>query len=402
LRSAGVAGAAAAVGVGVERVASDSSSASGDSVRAAQARVPFFGVHQAGIATPSQGHVQFAAFDLSSGRLSDLRALLVAWSGAAARLTAGLPVGALESGEEPPGDTGESVGLGPARLTVTFGIGLSVFERREFGLVARRPAPLVALPAFAGEALDRGICGGDLGVQVCADDPQVAFHAIHNLIRIASPTAVPRWLLAGSGRTGNSSGEATPRNLMGFKDGTANIVAEDEEALARFVWANVPESPAWMRGGSYLVVRRIAMQLGAWDATSYVDQEQTFGRQKVSGAPLGGAREHDPLDLTAKANGVAVIPEDAHVRLASPSYNGGERLLRRGYSYFDGVEAGSPAGGLLFLCYQRDPRAQFIAIQHRLAASDALSRHVLHVGSAVFACPPGAAQGGFVGQGLFD
>jgi deferrochelatase/peroxidase EfeB len=262
---------------------------------------------------------------------------------------------------------------------------------------------LVELPSFAGDALVPGWCGGDLGVQVCADDPQVAFHGLHNLVRAAAPAAVPRWVLAGAGRTKNDAGRVTPRNLMGFKDGTANVMAGDERALGRFVWAGLPESPAWMAGGSYLVVRRIAMMLGAWDATGLDEQEAMFGRKKLSGAPLTGSREGDPVDLTAMAGGLPVIPADAHVRLASPAYNGGQRILRRGYSYVAGVDpvAGAMAGGLLFLCFQRDPRRQFIPIQSRLAASDALNRHVQHVGSAVFACPPGARPGGFVGEGLF-
>jgi deferrochelatase/peroxidase EfeB len=247
------------------------------------------------------------------------------------------------------------------------------------------------------------LCGGDLGLQVCSDDPQVAFHAVHNLIRLASPAAVPRWSLAGFGRTSNSRSQKTPRNLMGFKDGTNNIMAEEAHSLERFVWARGPESPPWMRGGSYLVLRRIKMLLGRWDETPLVQQEQTFGRQKLSGAPLGGVREHDPVDLGAKRGGRPVIPPDAHVRLASPEYNGGERILRRGYSYADGIDraTGSAAGGLLFISYQRDPRKQFIPIQRRLASSDALGAHTEHVGSAIFACPPGATRGGFVGETLF-
>lgn len=368
--------------------------------------VEFFGAHQAGIATPTQGFVQFAAFDLVSGALEDLRGLLARWSAAAELLALGRPVGPVATGSEPPADTGECLGLGPSRLTVTFGLGSGVFVRDGqdwLGLKSRRPGPLAELPAFAGDLLAAGISGGDLGVQVCADDPLVAFHALHELIRIAGGVASPRWVLAGFGRTGNSRGGMTPRNLMGFKDGTANILSSDTAALDRFVWAGGPESPSWMAGGSYLVMRRIAMRLGAWDATGLDDQEATFGRRKVSGAPLTGDREDDPLDLGAVAGGQPVIPADAHVRLASPEYNEGQRILRRGYSYVDGTDpvTGTLAGGLLFLCFQRDPRRQFIPIQARLAAGDALNRHIQHVGSAVFACPPGARAGGFVGEGLF-
>lgn len=400
LSAAGIAGLSAGLGVGASRELEGSAGVT------AGGGVSFFGSRQAGIATPSQEFLQFAAFDLVSESVSDLRGLLREWSAAAALLARGRPVGALETGDGVPADTAEAVGLGSSALTVTFGIGPSVFVkdgRDRFGLAGLRPGPLVELPEFAGDALVPGLCGGDLGVQVCADDPQVAFHAVHSLIRTASPVAVPRWLLAGFGRTSNSRGQVTGRNLMGFKDGTNNIVVEDHRALERFVWAGTPESPAWMRGGSYMVVRRIRMLLGAWDATGFFDQERTFGRHKLSGAPLGGVGEHDRVDLTAGSGGLPVIPADAHIRLASASYNGGQRILRRGYSYLDGIDqaTGSASGGLVFICFQRDPRTQFVAIQQRLAQGDALNRHVEHVGSAIFACPPGVARGGFVGEGLF-
>ncbi len=160
---------------------------------------------------------------------------------------------------------------------------------------------------------------------------------MHNLIRLASPVAVPRWVLAGFGQTANSRRQVTPRNLMGFKDGTANIKAEDERALNRFVWVGDADSPSWMQGGSYMVVRRIRMLLGAWDATSLEDQQRAFGRYKYSGAPLTGSREKEPPAFKAVQGDVPVIPADAHIRLASPDYNGGQRILRRGYSYLDGT-----------------------------------------------------------------
>ncbi|HUE27562.1 MAG TPA: Dyp-type peroxidase, partial [Solirubrobacteraceae bacterium] len=333
--------------------------------------VPFHGVHQAGIATPTPTHVQFAALDLATNSLSDVRGLLQELSSAAALLTRGRPVGPLQTGDAPPVDTGETVGLGPASLTITFGLGPSVFAPGRFGLSGSRPAPLVELPPFPTDALQGGISGGDLAIQACADDPQVAFHVVHNLIRLASPAAVPRWSLAGFGRTSNSRSQPTPRNLMGFKDGTNNIMVQDTAALNRFVWAKAPESPSWIAGGTYMVVRRIAMLLGRWDGVGLAQQEQTFGRQKLSGAPLGALHEHDPVQLRARRHGHAVIPLDAHIRLASPSYNAGERILRRGYSYVDGVDrsADAAAGGLLFICYQRDPRRQFIPIQRKLAES---------------------------------
>jgi deferrochelatase/peroxidase EfeB len=155
-------------------------------------------------------------------------------------------------------------------------------------------------------------------VQACSGDPQVAFHAVRNLARIGRGAVVMRWSQLGFGRTATTSrSQDTPRNLMGFKDGTANIRAEDSEAMDRFVWLGRGDGPTWMRGGSYMVTRRIRMLLEVWDRSALEDQEQTIGRAKYSGAPLGGNEESDPLDLEAKSGGKPVIPADAHVRLAS-------------------------------------------------------------------------------------
>ncbi|HZU39916.1 MAG TPA: iron uptake transporter deferrochelatase/peroxidase subunit [Solirubrobacteraceae bacterium] len=390
-------------GVGLGVGARPGQAAAGSHDARAAAAEPFYGAHQPGIATPSQEHLQFASLDMLSRARSDLQAVLAELSAAAARIMRGQPVGALSNGFQPPVDTGEALGLGPARVTVTFGLGPSIFQPGRFGLTSRRPAPLVHLPHFAGDALVSEWSGGDIGIQVCAEDPQVAFHAVHDLVRLASPTATPRWILGGAGKTSNSRRQGTPRNLMGFKDGTANIMVEDHAAMNRFVWTGAPESPAWMHGGSYMVVRRINMLFGHWDELDLAGQEAVFGRHKVSGAPLGGVHEHDPLDLHARSHGRLVIPGDAHVRRASPALNQGERILRRGYSYMLGLDADTAtvAGGQLFICFQRDPRRQFIPINRRLQG-EALAAHTEHVGSAIFACPPGARPGGYVGEGLFS
>jgi deferrochelatase/peroxidase EfeB len=365
--------------------------------------VDFHGEHQAGIATPAQDRLHFAAFDLVGGSRRQLRELLREWSRAATEMTAGDLIGdANHVQPAPPEDTGETVGLLPSRLTITFGFGPSLFERRGLGLGRSRPAALRELPALPGDELDEEESGGDLCVQACSDDPQVAFHAIRNLARIGRGTVVMRWSQLGFGRTASTSrSQETPRNLMGFKDGTANIRAEDGEAMRRFVWVG-GEGPGWMRGGSYLVARRIRMLLEVWDRSALEDQEQTIGRHKYNGAPLGERHEFDPLDLDATQDGRPTIPADAHVRLASAAANGGERILRRGYSFTDGVDEslGELEAGLFFICFQRDPQRQFVAIQRRLGASDALGEYIKHVGSAVFAVPPGARRGGYVGETL--
>jgi len=373
-----------------------------------QAAVPFYDSHQAGIATPAQEFLDFAAFDVTSSSIDDLREVLEEWTAAAAALTAGkLYEPGPEGADVAPADTGEAVGVGPSRLTITIGFGPSLFGSRgedRFGLAARRPSKLAPLPAFRGESLDPDRSGGDLCVQACADDPQVAFHAIHVLARAASGAATLRWTQQGFGRTSSTSrSQPTPRNLMGFKDGTDNIRAEDGEAMDEFVWVPPSDGPGWMAGGSYLIARRIQILFDVWDGTSLEGQEDAIGRRKLSGAPLGGEDEYDPVDLEARKGGAPVIPADAHIRLASPDYNDGQRILRRGYSYSEPSEAGSGQidAGLFFVCFQRDPERQFVPIQRRLAASDALNHHTLHTAGAIFACPPGTGPGGFVGEGLF-
>ncbi len=395
------------LGVGMDRllVGSDSDS----SIRSTSIEtVPFYGARQAGIATAAQEFLDFAAFDLMSESVDDLRELLREWTAAAVALTAGRPYEqSVQRADGAPSDTGEALGLGAANLTITVGFGPGLFGSHaedRFGLARRRPAPLAPLPVFRGESLDLDRSGGDLCVQACADDPQVAFHAIHVFTRLASGAATLRWSQQGFGRTSSTSrSQTTPRNLMGFKDGTENVRAEDGEAMDRFVWAQASDGAGWMVGGSYLIARRIQILFDVWDATSLEGQERVIGREKASGAPLGGQGEYDAVDLTAKTNGSLTIPADSHVRLASPAYNDDQRILRRGYSYSEPPEPGSGQidAGLFFICFQRDPRRQFIPIQRHLAASDALNHHTLHNASAIFACPPGVRPGQFIGEGLF-
>jgi deferrochelatase/peroxidase EfeB len=401
LASAGVGAAGLSLGgAGGFLAGRETAEASGDGT----GTVPFHGEHQAGIATAAQDRLHFAAFDLVTDSRAELRDLMREWSQAAAEMTAGQMVGDANSLQPaPPDDTGETVGLLPSRLTVTFGFGPSLFGRRSLGLRRRRPAALAEIPPLPGDELNAEESGGDLCVQACSDDPQVAFHAVRNMARIGRGAVVMRWSQLGFGRTSSTSrSQATPRNLMGFKDGTANIRAEDADAMRRFVWVGGNASPAWMRGGSYLVARRIRMLLEVWDRSSLEDQEATIGRDKYAGAPLGGSRESDALDLDAQRGGEPVIPADAHVRLASASFNDGERILRRGYSFTDGVDEslGELEAGLFFICFQRDPRRQFVPIQRRLGENDALGEYIKHVGSAVFAVPPGARRGGYVGETL--
>jgi deferrochelatase/peroxidase EfeB len=403
LAATGALGAAAAAGANV--LAAPAAAAGLD---APDQVVPFHGRHQAGIATPVQDRLLFAAYDVKSDDRDELIGLLREWTRAAARMTAGRPVGGDNDDLAiPQDDTGETVGLKPARLTLTLGFGPSLFERDgqpRFGLGGRRPAPLIDLPEFNSDVIDPARSDGDLAVQACADDPQVAFHAIRNLSRIGRGVVGVRWSQLGFGRTSTTSPDgATPRNLMGFKDGTNNIKRDQADLLNSDVWVGNRDEPAWMVGGSYMVVRRIRMLLEVWDRSTLDDQQQTIGRVKGSGAPLGRRAEHDGVDLDARSGGEPVIPADAHIRLAAPASNDGARMLRRGFSFTDGIDPvrNQLDAGLFFIAFQRDPRNQFVPIQERLGQEDALNEYIRHNGSGLFACPPGTRPGGYVGASLF-
>ena len=358
--------------------------------------VEFHGPHQAGIATPMQQHLHFVAFDVTTRDLGELVTLLQDWTAAARAMTAGRPVGGVGSRLAPPSDTGESVGLPAARLTITLGLGPSLFDDR-FGLTDRLPAPLAGLPAFPGDTLDPARCGGDVAIQACSDDLQVAVHAVRNLSRIATGRAAVRWAQLGFGKaSATDTTGPTPRNLFGFKDGTANIRFDDADAQAEHVWAHPADGSAWMARGSYLVARRIRMTVEAWDRTSLEDQERAVGRTKGVGAPLGAAREHDRVQPDQ-------LPTGSHVRLAHPSLHQGARMLRRGFSFVDGTDqVGHLDAGLFFLAYQRDPRRAFVPVQAELSRRDEMSRYLRHTGSSLWAVPPGVGPNGWWGETLLD
>jgi len=436
---AGAGGLAVAAGSGLATVAFTGAAVAADPAPApvpvSDAAEAFWGVHQGGIATPPQKHIYFAAFDLVTDRRKDVEDLLRSWTEAAARMAAAQTAQPLEQplalvatgrgangvtapydpyhGPDPglaAADSGEALGLAAARLTVTFGFGPGLFVkdgRDRYGLAAGRPAALVDMPKFNGDQLVSERSGGDLSVQVCADDPQVAFHAVRQLARLAYGVATLRWTQTGF--ASGAPGGGTPRNLMGFKDGTQNPAGAE---LDQVVWVG-DEGPDWMRGGSYQAVRRIRIALEHWDRTEVDFQEQVVGRHKYSGAPLGLKDEQEALGLDRlDSDGNPVVPENAHVRLCAAETNGGARILRRGYSYNDGTNMTAERwppwrqgleydAGLLFVAYQRDLKAGFIRIFEGMARFDAMNQFTTHTGGAFFACPGGAAPGGFIGQGLF-
>jgi deferrochelatase/peroxidase EfeB len=407
-----IGGGSAVAGLAAGFAAGDAYAGHGDGAHGAPATTHAFrGEHQAGIATPAQDRLHFAAFDVTTRSRAELVGLLKAWTLAAERMTQGRPAGPVGPTEgapqAPPDDTGEAIGLSSGGLTITFGFGPGLFRdargRDRFGLAQRRPDALVDLPHFAGDQLDPARSRGDLCIQACSEDPQVAVHAIRNLARIGFGTVAVRWSQLGFGRTSTTStAQATPRNLFGFKDGTANVKAEQTAALAEHVWVAADDDQAWLGGGSYLVARRINMHIETWDRQGLQPQEEVVGRTKDTGAPLSGGTEPSPLDLSMQGASGPIIPADSHVAVVSPERNEGARMLRRGYNFVDGSNAlGGLDAGLFFIAYVRDPRTHFIPLQHRMAAQDAMMEYLRFTSSAIFAVPPGTAPGEHVGQRLF-
>ncbi|MBC8635182.1 deferrochelatase/peroxidase EfeB [Caballeronia sp. EK] len=378
---------------------------------------PFYGAHQAGIVTPQQSHTYMAAFDVKTDNRDELVSLLRAWTIAAARMTRGDTAAALNTPDDKSApDSADVLGLGASALTITFGFGPGLFKTSDgkdrFGLASKRPAALVDLPRFNGDQLIPEKTGGDLMIQACANDAQVAFHAVRQLARmgtIANVTTI-RWGQAGflSGPKGQ-----TPRNLMGFKDGTNNPATAQPPLINQFVWADGADAP-WMKGGTYTVVRRIRITLEHWDTMELGFQEQVFGRHKYSGAPIGKKNEFDAVDLdAADKDGNPTIAENSHVRLSNHQSNSGMQILRRSYSYNDGtnfyIERWPPwrqeteyDAGLIFIAHQSDPRTGFIPINAKLAKFDMMNQFTTHVGSAIFAVPPGAKEGSYIGAQLFE
>lgn len=351
--------------------------------------VPFHGEHQAGIDTPPQAHAVFLAFDLVAGvdRVA-LGQLMRQLSDAAARLTQGRPAPA---DSEP-----ELAGL-PARLTITFGFGPGLFAAA--GLDAQRPASVAPLPAFPIDRLQDRWTGGDLLIQICADDAMAISHAQRLLVKEASAFAKPRWVQRGFRNSRGTQGDgATQRNVLGQLDGTGNPT-HGSALFDAAVW--VDSGPAWLHGGTTLVVRRIRAELETWAAVDPADREAAVGRKLDTGAPLTGTREDDQPDFTAtNQSGQAVISASSHIARAHVE-DERQRIFRRPYNYDEGPGPdGRSDAGLILAAYQRDVAGQFLPIQRNLAERDLMNDWITPIGSAVFAIPPGCQPGGWIGQTL--
>lgn len=409
---------AAAVGTaGVTALAACSSDDGDDQV------VPFRGTHQAGVTTAQQEHLHIVAFTVLTDDRDELREMLSTWTVMAERMTHGGQTtegGALadtdaDTASDPdhvlnlvPEDTGEALDLAPGNLTVTVGFGPSLFDDR-FGLADRKPKELEPLPKFPGDQLKDALCDGDIVVQACADDPQVAVHAVRNLTRAGSGVVAVKWSQLGYGAASKTTKEEdTPRNLFGFKDGTRNITADETADIDSMVWVPADRADSagpdnWMAGGSYMCVRRIRMLLEVWDRQILDDQQHTFARYKGSGAPIGTDDENAdvPFDLYLGTGGPA-IPQDSHVFLAHPDQNDGQRMLRRAYNFIEGTDSmGHLSAGLFFIAYVSAPSVNFTPVQMKLAHRDKMNEYVRYESKALFACPPGLAEGEDWGTALF-
>jgi deferrochelatase/peroxidase EfeB len=389
--AAGAAGAAVAAGTLAGGARADADAAAGRSAGQPDS-YPFHGSHQAGVLTPGPAAKQaaacFAAFDVIASGPADLAGLMKTLTGRARYLTTGGTAPDLGIGQ-PPADSDV---LGPAvppdGLTVTVSVGSTLFDDR-FGLAARIPRRLTPMLAFPNDSPDPAWLHGDVLLQICAHHPDAVHHAIRDITRRTRGGMQLRWKLEGYSSPPRPAG--TSRNLLGFKDGTANPTGPSATSL---VWVDDPAEPAWAQGGSYQVVRIIRMLVEFWDRVSINEQEGMFGRRRDSGAPLDGSAEFDQPDYAADPQG-KVIPLDAHIRLANPRTRATEdqRIVRRSYNYDLGLDLnGNLQAGHIFVAYQQDVRRQFETIQKRLI-DEPLVDYVQPFGGGYFFALPGVISG---------
>lgn len=393
LKQASLAGAGALVGSSVVGGLLTKQAQTAKEQLIGQETFTFHGRHQAGIISPVQKNIYLVVLDLATTDQATLKQVFQDWTAYSENLILGKNVEDEPTNPHlPPKDTGETIGLNPYRLTLTFGVSRAFMEK--MGWSHRIPKVFKDFPPFPGEQLEERYTGGDIVIQACADDEQVAFHAVRNLIRKARGAVTMKWSQSGFTAIGN--GKETPRNLFGFKDGTANPT--QSQAQQDIIWYDHKD---WLENGTFMAIRKIRMHLETWDRTSLKEQENTFGRHKISGAPLGETDEFAEVDIEkTDSQGQPVLPIDSHVHLAKKSKM---EMYRRSYSYSDGINetTGQFESGLLFISFQKDPD-QFVKVQTMMGASDKLNEYITHIGSGLFACFGGVKKGGYLGQDLFE
>lgn len=359
-------------------------------------RVPFEGRHQAGITNHAPADALIAAFDVVATDRQELAGAMRDLTEAARWLTSGGP----PPKRDPLLPPSDNLILGPdpspTSLTVTVAVGASLFDER-FGLAGRKPRQLRPMEHFPHDQIDPTRTHGDLLVQLCASEPDACVHALRILMRATRSTLVLRWMMPGFQRPNTmSQGRTSTRNLLGFKDGTANLDASDDSLMDQLVWvpSGVAGEPAWTACGTYMVVRIIRNKVEFWDRTALATQEDIIGRRKASGAPLDGTRETDIPSYKTDPSGHKT-PLDAHIRLANPrtAETQKNRILRRGFNFSNGfAKNGQLEQGLLFVCFQRDLDEGFVTVQNRLNG-EPLEEYLQPVGGGFFFALPGVRNG---------
>ena len=371
-----------------------------------QERQAFYGSRQSGVVTPQPAAALLVAFDILGTSRSDLQRLFRGLTERVSFLMRGGPA-AVSDAALPPPDSGV---LGPEvfpdNMTITVSVGASLFDDR-FGLQAEKPRHLVAMTRFPNDALDPAQCHGDLLLQICSNTAETNIHALRDVLKHFPDLLAIRWKMEGflPPHTIKKLGKDTVRNLLGFKDGTANLNARDDGLMDRIVWVGRDNGePAWARNGSYQVVRTIRMLVERWDRTPLGEQEAIMGREKASGAPLGKINERDMPDYAADPDG-RTVPLAAHIRLANPRTPETDRnlILRRPFNFSRGLtNAGQLDMGLLFVCFQADLDAGFVTVQKRLNG-EPLQEYVKPVGGGYFFVLPGVErEGQYIGQALVE
>ncbi|MGK8935363.1 iron uptake transporter deferrochelatase/peroxidase subunit [Pluralibacter gergoviae] len=368
---------------------------------------PFHGLHQAGVLTPQQAAMMIVAFDVLAADKADLERLFRLLTDRIRFLTSGGPIPDTPNPRLPPMDSG-ILGefIAPDDLTVTVSLGHSLFDAR-FGLAAQMPKKLQRMTRFPNDALDADLCHGDLLLQICANTQDTVIHALRDIIKHSPDLLSVRWKREGfiSNHAARSRGKETPINLLGFRDGTANPDSSDAALMDKIIWVTKEQGePAWAVGGTYQAARIIQFRVEFWDRTPLKEQQTIFGREKLSGAPLGMQHEHDVPDYTRDPDG-EVIALDSHIRLANPRTPETEAnlMMRRGYSYSLGVSnSGQLDMGLLFVCYQHDLEKGFLTVQKRLNG-EALEEYIKPIGGGYFFVLPGVPDDKhYLGQPLLE
>lgn len=386
-------GAAAFGGCPVKHAAADSFSPGTVAPDARHQAQPFYGQHQAGIVTPQQASMMLVAFDVLAGDKSELVRLFKLLTRRIAFLTQGGEAPLVTNPQLPPMDSGIlGADIAPDNLTITVSVGNALFDQR-FGLQAQKPKKLQVMGRFPNDSLDAQQCHGDLMLQICANTQDTVIHALRDIIKHTPDLLGLRWRREGfiADHAARSQGNETPVNLLGFKDGTANPDTHNTALMNQLLWVTDDQhEPLWARNGSYQAVRIIRFHVEMWDRTPLKEQQTLFGREKLTGAPLGMKNEHDVPDYNSDPDG-EMIALDAHIRLANPrtQETSSSLMLRRGYSYSAGTtQSGQLDMGLLFVCYQHDLEKGFLTVQKRLNG-EALEEYIRPIGGGYFFVLPG-------------